>query len=29
MMVEHGPAAEVFAHPKDPRTRAYLTGEIS
>jgi phosphate transport system ATP-binding protein len=28
-LVEHGPAAEVFAHPKDPRTRAYLTGEIS
>jgi phosphate transport system ATP-binding protein len=28
-LVEHGPAAEVFADPKDPRTRAYLTGEIS
>jgi phosphate transport system ATP-binding protein len=28
-LVEHGPAAEVFANPKDPRTRAYLTGEIS
>jgi len=28
-LVEHGPAAEVFAHPQDPRTRAYLTGEIS
>jgi phosphate transport system ATP-binding protein len=28
-LVEHGPAEEVFAHPKDPRTRAYLTGEIS
>jgi len=28
-LVEHGPAAEVFAAPKDPRTRAYLTGEIS
>ncbi len=28
-LVEHGPAAEVFASPKDPRTRAYLTGEIS
>jgi phosphate transport system ATP-binding protein len=28
-LVEHGPAAEVFAGPKDPRTRAYLTGEIS
>jgi phosphate transport system ATP-binding protein len=28
-MVEHGPAEEIFACPKDPRTRAYLTGEIS
>ncbi|MGA2588214.1 MAG: ATP-binding cassette domain-containing protein [Candidatus Aminicenantales bacterium] len=28
-MVEHGPAEEIFAGPKDPRTRAYLTGEIS
>jgi phosphate transport system ATP-binding protein len=28
-MVEHGPAADVFANPQDPRTRAYLTGEIS
>jgi phosphate transport system ATP-binding protein len=28
-LVEHGPAAEVFANPKDPKTRAYLTGEIS
>ena len=28
-IVEHGPAADVFANPKDPRTRAYLTGEIS
>jgi phosphate transport system ATP-binding protein len=28
-LVEHGPAAEVFASPKDPRMRAYLTGEIS
>ena len=28
-LVEHGPAEEVFANPKDPRTRAYLTGEIS
>src|SRR4030066_683246 len=24
-LVEHGPAAEVFANPRDPRTRAYLT----
>jgi phosphate transport system ATP-binding protein len=28
-LVEHGPADQVFASPKDPRTRAYLTGEIS
>jgi len=28
-LVEHGPAAEVFANPRDPKTRAYLTGEIS
>jgi phosphate transport system ATP-binding protein len=28
-LVEHGPAAEIFSYPKDPRTRAYLTGEIS
>jgi len=28
-LVEHGPAAEVFANPRDPRMRAYLTGEIS
>jgi phosphate transport system ATP-binding protein len=28
-LVEHGPAAEIFANPRDPRTRAYLTGEIS
>ena len=28
-LVESGPAAEVFANPRDPRTRAYLTGEIS
>jgi phosphate transport system ATP-binding protein len=28
-LVEQGPAAEVFASPKDPRTKAYLTGEIS
>lgn len=28
-LVEHGPAAEVFAAPKDPRMKAYLTGEIS
>jgi phosphate transport system ATP-binding protein len=28
-LVEHGPAGEIFTHPQDPRTRAYLTGEIS
>ncbi len=28
-LVEHGPAAEVFGAPRDPRTKAYLTGEIS
>ncbi len=28
-LVEHGPAQEIFENPKDPRTRAYLTGEIS
>ncbi len=28
-LVESGPAAEVFANPRDPRTRAYLVGEIS
>ena len=28
-LVEHGPAVEIFANPQDPRTRAYLTGEIS
>jgi phosphate transport system ATP-binding protein len=28
-LVEHGPAAEVFSNPREARTRAYLTGEIS
>lgn len=28
-LIEHGPAAEVLAEPRHPRTRAYLTGEIS
>jgi phosphate transport system ATP-binding protein len=28
-LIEHGWAAEVFANPKDPKTKAYLTGEIS
>jgi phosphate transport system ATP-binding protein len=29
VLVEHGPAEEIFANPRDARTRAYLTGEIS
>ncbi len=28
-VVEQGPADEVFNNPKDPRTKAYLEGEIS
>lgn len=28
-LVEHGPAQEIFENPKDARTKAYLTGEIS
>jgi phosphate transport system ATP-binding protein len=28
-LVEHGPAEQVFSNPRDPRMRAYLTGEIS
>jgi phosphate transport system ATP-binding protein len=28
-LVEHGPAKRVFSSPRDPRTRAYITGEIS
>ena len=28
-LVEHGPAQEVFASPKDERTQAYLSGMIS
>ena len=28
-LVEHGPAEEVLAKPTDPRTQAYLKGEIS
>jgi phosphate transport system ATP-binding protein len=28
-LVEHGPAEEIFANPIDPRTKAYLSGEIS
>jgi len=28
-LVEHGPATEVFSHPRDERTRAYVSGAIS
>ncbi|UCH33136.1 MAG: phosphate ABC transporter ATP-binding protein [Armatimonadota bacterium] len=28
-LVEHGPAAQVFADPRDTRTQAYLGGEVS
>lgn len=28
-LVEHGPAEHIFTNPKDPRTKAYFTGEIS
>ncbi len=28
-LIEHGPAAEFFANPKNERTKAYLSGEIS
>lgn len=28
-VLEHGPADEIFNNPKDPRTKAYLEGEIS
>jgi phosphate transport system ATP-binding protein len=28
-LVEHGAAAEVFGHPRDARTKAYLGGEVS
>ena len=27
-LVEHGPAADVFEHPKEERTKAYLDGQI-
>ena len=27
-LVEVGPTAEVFASPRDDRTRAYVTGEV-
>jgi phosphate transport system ATP-binding protein len=29
MVIEQGPAAEFFANPKNPETKAYLSGEIS
>jgi ABC-type phosphate transport system, ATPase component len=28
-LIEFGPASEVLTSPRDPRTRAYITGEIS
>lgn len=28
-LVQHGPASEVLSTPRDPRTRAYLGGEVS
>jgi phosphate transport system ATP-binding protein len=28
-IVEHGPAQEIFECPKEPRTRAYISGEFS
>jgi phosphate transport system ATP-binding protein len=28
-LVEHGPAEQFFGSPRDPKTRAYITGEIS
>jgi phosphate transport system ATP-binding protein len=28
-VIEFGPASEVLVNPRDPRTRAYITGEIS
>jgi phosphate transport system ATP-binding protein len=28
-LVEHGPAEQFFSSPRDPRTRAYISGEIS
>jgi phosphate transport system ATP-binding protein len=28
-LVEHGPASEVLSTPRDPRTKAYLGGEVS
>jgi phosphate transport system ATP-binding protein len=28
-LVEHGPAEQFFSSPRDERTRAYISGEIS
>lgn len=28
-LVEHGPAQEIFANPKEPGTQAYVKGDIS
>jgi phosphate transport system ATP-binding protein len=28
-LIEHGPAAEIFTNPKQPETKAYISGEIS
>lgn len=28
-IVEHGPTREFFEHPREPRTRAYISGEFS
>jgi phosphate transport system ATP-binding protein len=28
-LVEHGPAQDIFANPREPRTKAYIMGEIS
>lgn len=28
-LVEYGPAKEIFENPKEPRTRSYISGEIS
>ena len=28
-LVEHGPAGQIFTSPRDERTKAYISGEIS
>lgn len=28
-LVEHGPASDIFTNPREPRTKAYIMGEIS